>query len=297
MVPDLAPTVIPATIWQLRTRTLALSGRPLLMGIINVTPDSFSDGGRFLEPKAAIAQAQKLAAEGADLLDIGGESTRPGAQGVSHQQELERILPVVEGVCQRVHIPLSIDTSKAEVARAAIDAGAEIINDVSALRADPQMLPLALQTGAAICAMHMQGTPQTMQDNPHYENVTDDVLGFLRQTRDFLTAAGVPQARICLDPGIGFGKTPQHNLTLLSNCWRLHELGCPVLIGHSRKSFLGHLLHDPFAYRLPATIGIACALAAQGVQILRVHEVAPIRQALQLFQAAGSLRLRSESSD
>jgi dihydropteroate synthase len=275
-----------ANVWQLRTRTLQLPRRPLLMGIVNVTPDSFSDGGQFLDLQAAINHAQKLVAEGADLVDIGGESTRPHAQPMSEQQELDRVLPVIEAVCKRISVPVSIDTSKAAVASAAVAVGAENINDVTALRGDPQMLEVVRQTGAAICVMHMQGTPLTMQHNPHYENVVDEVFGFLRLARDRLIAAGISQSRICVDPGIGFGKTPQHNLTLLANCWRLHELGCPVLVGHSRKSFLGHVLGDESADRTAATIGVSCALASQGVQILRVHDVAQARQALTLFEAA-----------
>jgi dihydropteroate synthase len=275
-----------ANVWQLRTRTLQLPRRPLLMGIVNVTPDSFSDGGQFLDPQAAIDHAQKLVAEGADLVDIGGESTRPHAQPVSEQQELDRVLPVIEAVCKRISVPVSIDTSKAAVASAAVAVGAENINDVTALRGDPEILDVVHRTGAAICVMHMQGTPQTMRHSPHYENVVDEVFGFLREARDRLIAAGISQSRICVDPGIGFGKTSQHNLTLLANCWRLLELGCPVLVGHSRKSFLGHVLGDESADRTAATIGVSCALASQGVQILRVHDVAQVRQALTLFEAA-----------
>ena len=272
-----------AKTWQLRTRALQLPRRPLLMGIVNVTPDSFSDGGSFLDPKSAAAHAEELAVQGADIIDIGGESTRPGAAPVSLQQELDRVLPAVEQITKRLRIPLSIDTSKAAVARAAIAAGAEIINDVTALRGDEKMLEVLFESGAAICAMHMQGTPQTMQQSPHYENVVEDVLEFLRQTRDQLIAAGIPHSRICLDPGIGFGKTVEHNLALLSSAWRCHELGCPVLVGHSRKGFIGHLLGDTKADRTAATVGISCALAAQGIQVLRVHDVRSVREALKLF--------------
>ena len=267
-----------AKTWQLRTRALQLPRRPLLMGIVNVTPDSFSDGGSFLDPKSAAAHAEELAVQGADIIDIGGESTRPGAAPVSLQQELDRVLPAVEQITKRLRIPLSIDTSKAAVARAAIAAGAEIINDVTALRGDEKMLEVLFESGAAICAMHMQGTPQTMQQSPHYENVVEDVLEFLRQTRDQLIAAGIPHSRICLDPGIGFGKTVEHNLALLSSAWRCHERGCPVLVGHSRKGFIGHLLGDTKADRTAATVGISCALAAQGIQVLRVHDVRSVRE-------------------
>jgi dihydropteroate synthase len=278
-----------AGVWQLRTRRLELPKRTLLMGVINVTPDSFSDGGRFFDPAAALVQALKLVDAGADLLDIGGESTRPYSEPISAEEELRRVLPVVEAVCAQVHVPVSIDTSKAAVARAAIEAGVEIINDVTALTGDPYMLAVAVETRVGVCAMHMQGTPQTMQDNPTYRDVVCDIMHFLRDSRNMLLAAGVTQDRICLDPGIGFGKTPEHNLMLLANCVRFHELGCPLMVGHSRKGFIGHVLGDKSADRLPGTIGVACALAAQGVQILRVHDIAPLRQALQLFAATGGL--------
>lgn len=277
-----------ATIWQLRTRTLDLPRRPLLMGILNVTPDSFSDGGRFLDPSAATAHAAQLAADGADIIDVGGESTRPGAAPVSLQEELERVLPVVEQITERLSVPVSIDTFKAAVARAAIAAGAEIINDVTALHGDEEMLDVLRESGAAICAMHMQGTPQTMQQNPNYEDVVADVLGFLRQTRGKLMGAGVPQSRICLDPGIGFGKTVEHNLALLSSAWRFHELGCPILIGHSRKRFIAKVIGDESADHTAASIGISCALAAQGIQILRVHDVRLFREALELFDVTST---------
>jgi dihydropteroate synthase len=279
-----------AKIWQLRTRTLDLPRRPLLMGIVNATPDSFSDGGHFLDPKSAAAHAERLAAEGADIIDVGGESTRPGATPVSLPEELDRVLPVVEQISKRLNVPLSIDTSKAAVARAAIAAGAEIINDVTALRGDEEMLDVLRESRAAICAMHMQGTPQTMQQNPHYENVVEDVLGFLRQTRDRLISAGIVKSRICLDPGIGFGKTAEHNLALLSSAWRFHELGCPILIGHSRKSLIARVLGDRPTDRAAASIGISCALAAQVIQILRVHDVRPVREALELFSVTSTRR-------
>jgi dihydropteroate synthase len=276
-----------ATAWQLRTRTLQLPRRPLLMGIVNVTPDSFSDGGQFFDPQAAVAQAERLVAEGADFIDIGGESTRPGAMPVSEQQEIDRVLPVIEKVCQETSVPVSIDTSKAAVARAAVEAGAEIVNDITALQGDPMMLDVLRQTGAAVCIMHMQGTPQTMQRNPHYDDVVAEVRQLLQEVRDKLIAVGIPQSKICLDPGLGFGKTPQHNLALLSDCWRLQDLGCPLLVGYSRKSFLSQLPNHQASDRTIAGLGVACALATQGVQILRVHDVAPTRQALTAFELAG----------
>ena len=281
-----------ASHWRLRTRTLDLPRRPLVMGIVNVTPDSFSDGGRFHSEAAAIEHGLKLAAEGADLLDIGGESTRPYATPISADEELRRVLPVVRALCQQVSIPVSIDTSKAAVARAALAVGAEIINDVTGLTGDPEMIRTAVETAAAVCAMHIQGTPQTMQDNPTYRDVVSEILEYLRQRRDALLAAGLDRERLCLDPGVGFGKTHEHNITLMANCWRYHELGCPILVGHSRKGFIGKLIGDPAADRTAGTIGGACALAQQGVQIIRVHDVAPVRQALLLFDACGPDRAR-----
>jgi dihydropteroate synthase len=278
-----------ALTWRLRTRTFHLGRRPLLMGIINVTPDSFSDGGEFARPQAAIERAMQLIADGADLLDIGGESTRPYAAAISTEEELSRVLPVIEGLASRTAAPLSIDTSKAAVARSAIAAGAEIINDVTGLAGDPEIIPLAVKSGVAVCAMHMQGTPRTMQDNPHYADVVEDILAYLAERRDRLLASGLKRERICLDPGIGFGKTHQHNLTLMANCGRFHELGCPVLIGHSRKGFLGKILRDKAGNRDQATAGAALAAAAQGVQILRVHNVRLTREALVAFEACGGI--------
>jgi dihydropteroate synthase len=262
---------------------------PLIMGIVNVTPDSFSDGGKFFSVDAAVARAVQLAADGADMLDIGGESTRPYSDPVTADEELRRVLPVIRKLAGQLQIPISIDTSKASVARAAIDAGAEIINDVTGLEGDPDMVRLAAGSGTGVCAMHMQGTPQTMQDDPKYEDVVAEVLEYLRQRRDTLVAAGVRPDRICLDPGIGFGKTHEHNITLMSHCYEFHSLGCPLLVGHSRKGFLGRLIGDKEADRTHATVGAALGLAVQGVQIVRVHDVRPVREALLAFEAAAGL--------
>ena len=259
------------------------------MGIVNVTPDSFSDGGQFFDTAAAVARALQLVAEGADLLDIGGESTRPYAAPVSAAEELRRVLPVIKKLAAEVQIPLSIDTSKAAVARAAIEAGVEIINDITGLSGDPAMVDLAIDSGVGVCAMHMQGTPQTMQDNPAYDDIVGDIRAYLRERRDALLSAGVSPERICLDPGIGFGKTHEHNITLMRQCYEFHELGCPLLVGHSRKGFLGKLIGDKEADRTNATIGGALALAVQGVQIVRVHDVRPVREALVAFDATGGL--------
>jgi dihydropteroate synthase len=259
------------------------------MGILNVTPDSFSDGGRFIDTDAAVEHALQLVADGADLLDIGGESTRPYSEPVSAYEERRRVLPVIERLASRVAIPISIDTSKAAVARAAVDAGAEIINDVTGLEGDPEMLRTAIDTAAAVCVMHMQGTPQTMQDNPTYTDVVAEVRHYLQARRDALVAAGIARERICLDPGIGFGKTHEHNITLMANCRTFHSLGCPLLVGHSRKGFLGKLIGDREADRTSATVGAALGLAVQGVQIVRVHDVRPVREALAAFEASGGL--------
>ncbi|BBO31741.1 dihydropteroate synthase [Lacipirellula parvula] len=278
-----------AATWRLRTRTLQFGRRPLLMGVINVTPDSFSDGGRFLGLDAAVEQGRRLAAEGADLLDIGGESTRPYADVVPADEELRRVAPVIERLAREVGVPISIDTSKAAVARAALAAGAEVINDVTGLEGDPEMIGVALETEAGVCAMHMQGTPQTMQDDPRYGNVVEEIFDYLRQRRDALLAAGIERERICFDPGVGFGKTHQHNLTLMAHCYRFHELGAPILVGHSRKGFLAKLLGDKEADRDAATAGSALALAGQGVQIVRVHNVRMVREALAAFEACGGI--------
>ena len=281
--------------WKLRTQSVAFGKLPALMGIVNVTPDSFSDGGRFFDVDAAVEHALRLAGEGAAILDIGGESTRPGSEPVDVAEEIRRVVPVVEAVCRQTDVPVSVDTSKAAVAQRAIDAGAEIINDVTAFEGDPAMLPLAVATGCGACIMHSQGKPRTMQNNPVYADVLAEVLDYLRTRRDALLAVGVEQERIAIDPGIGFGKTVEHNLQLLAHARQFHALGCPVLIGHSRKRFLGEVLSrlglSPASScptdRLADTLGVAISLARQGVQVLRVHDVAAVREALVLFEATG----------
>jgi len=286
--PPAGPEMTRAVNWRLRTRSLTLGRRPLVMGILNVTPDSFSDGGRFHDPTAAVEQALQLAAAGADILDVGGESTRPYSQQVDEQEELRRVMPVIEALARRLTIPISIDTSKPAVAAAALAGGVEVINDVTGL-VDPAMIEVARASQAGVCVMHMRGTPQTMQDDPVYDDVVGEIYEYLAERRDALIAAGIAQERISLDPGIGFGKTHAHNLTLLGQCWRFHALGCPVLVGHSRKGFIGKVLGDKTADSLAGTIGVSLALANQGVQILRVHDVAEVRQALLLYEAAGGL--------
>ena len=270
--------------WTLRTKSLSFDALPVIMGIVNVTPDSFSDGGKFYDSQAAVDHALQLVADGAGILDIGGESTRPYSNPVTPRDELARVIPVIERLADLTDVPISIDTSKAEVAQQAVAAGAEIINDVTGLEGDPQMLAVACESNAGICAMHMQGTPQTMQDDPSYDNVVKDIMGYLQDRRDALRVAGIQQDRICLDPGIGFGKTHAHNLELLKFCDRFHELGCPILVGHSRKGFIAHVLDDRECERMSGTVGAALGLATQGIQVLRVHDVAEVRRALVLFQ-------------
>ena len=271
--------------WSLRRQTLEYTGRPLLMGIINVTPDSFSDGGKFWNAEAAIEHGLELARQGADLLDIGGESTRPYSEPVEVDEELRRILPVVQELASQTDVPISIDTSKAAVADAALAAGAQVINDVTGLEGDPEMLPLAAESNAGVCAMHMQGTPQTMQDAPQYKDVVQEIYDYLQQRRDQLTDNGISLSRICLDVGIGFGKTHQHNLALLAHASSFHRLGCPLMVGHSRKGFIAHVLGDKKADRTAGSVGVALAMGTQHVQVLRIHDVAAVRQAWLLFEA------------
>lgn len=256
--------------------------RPRLMGVLNVTPDSFSDGGRFLDPKVAMARAQAMAA--ADILDIGGESTRPGATEVAAEDELARVAPVIASVKDRA---LSIDTRKAAVARAALEAGVGLVNDVSALRFDAQMAATVAASGAALCLMHAGGPPETMQDDPRYDDVLFDVYDALAERIAAAEAAGVPRDRIIADPGIGFGKTQEHNLALLRDIGLFHGLGVPVLLGASRKRFIGTVGDAPQPdERMPGTLAVTLAAVAQGVQVHRVHDVAEVAQGLKLWRAA-----------
>ncbi len=275
-----------ASTWKLRTRTLQFGEVPLLMGIVNVTPDSFSDGGKFLDIDQAVAHALDLVHDGAAIIDIGGESTRPYSPPISQSEELRRVVPVIERLAAETDIPISVDTSKSAVARAALDAGAEIINDVSGFQGDPNMVAVARDFGAAVCVMHMQGTPQTMQDNPSYEDVVEEVAAYMAERTESLVAAGIDRQRICLDPGIGFGKTHQHNLTLIAQSLRFHRLGRPILIGHSRKGFIGKLMGtSDLADRDAGTLALSIFLAQQRIQILRVHNVAQTYKAFALLHA------------
>jgi dihydropteroate synthase len=258
-----------------------------LMGIVNVTPDSFSDGGLFLDPALAIEHALRLVDEGADLLDVGGESTRPGAGAVSAAEELDRVGPVLEGLrdARLAGVGISIDTSKVAVAEAALDAGAGIVNDVTALRSEPQLAALCAERDCGLVLMHMQGTPRTMQQAPTYEDVVVDVKAFLAERIEFATSEGVAEKRIWVDPGIGFGKTVDHNLELLRRLGELGELGRPIVVGASRKSFLGELTGREVHERIGGTIASSVLALLGGAAVFRVHDVAELRQALQVAEA------------
>ena len=261
------------------------------MGILNVTPDSFSDGGRYLDAGAAIEHGLELAAQGAAIIDVGGESTRPGAAGVELREELRRVIPVVEGLLGAgIDATISVDTSKLEVARAALDAGATFVNDVTAFRAAPEMASLVAACGAECCVMHMQGEPRTMQNEPRYADVVGDVREFLRERVAFALDAGVARERIVVDPGFGFGKTVEHNLELLDRLDELAVLGQPILIGTSRKSFLGALTGRDERDRLAATIATNVIGLLRGASVFRVHDVAAVRDALALAAATVSGR-------
>ena len=256
-----------------------------IMGILNVTPDSFSDGGSFYSFEQAVAHAEKLIADGADIIDIGGESTRPFAKPVSLDNELQRTIPIIEAIRRRHSIPISIDTVKAEVARRALAAGADIINDISALRHDLDMLDVVQNSAAAVIVMHMQGTPADMQVNPVYDDVVTDLLDFFQERIDWLTASGVDRKRLILDPGVGFGKTVDHNLSILKHLSRFTALGLPVLLAHSRKRFLGELTGLAASQRDQLTAVVSALSVSQGISYLRVHDVASTRLAVRLAEA------------
>lgn len=259
--------------------------RPSVMGIVNVTPDSFSDGGVNLDPGAAVATARRQLAEGAAIVDIGGESTRPGAGAVSLDEELRRIVPVLEALAGKV--PVSVDTAKAEVARRALALGAELVNDVTALRGDAELAGVVAEAGAYLCLMHMQGEPRTMQADPRYDDVVDDVKAFLEDRLAAATTAGIDEAKVCLDPGIGFGKTVEHNFELVRRLGELTALGRPIVIGFSRKSSLGRILGDPQATTGPLSASLAVAVAAyeRGATIIRAHDVREHVEALTAARA------------
>ena len=273
-------------IWKIRDREIDLSRRARVMGIINATPDSFSDGGSFLDPQAALAHGLQMVAEGAEILDIGGESTRPGAQSVKEDEEIRRVLPIIQALRRESQVLLSIDTSKAAVARAALDAGADIINDVTGLRADPDMTALAASSKAGIVIMHMQGEPRTMQVAPTYGDVIHEVGEFFRQALARSVACGIDPMRIALDPGIGFGKMPEHNRRLLAELSAFLEFGRPLLVGVSRKSFLGWLAgSSAMDDRFWPGVALTSLCRERGARILRVHDVKPHTEALRMTEA------------
>ena len=281
-------TVLPH-IWSVAGgRELRCDDRPLVMGIVNVTPDSFSDGGRYARPEQAVAHALDLAEQGADILDIGAESTRPSAQPVGEEEELARLLPAVTELARRVTVPISVDTTKSMVARRALEAGASIINDVSALRGDPDMAQVIAQHGAGAVLMHMQGTPRSMQDGPHYEDVMAEVTSFFEDRLQAAERAGIARMNIVLDPGIGFGKLLVHNLRLLNQLADLMILNRPLLVGVSRKSFIGHIVDRPVGDRAWGTAAAVALAVDRGAKILRVHDVAAMADVVKVATAIRS---------
>jgi dihydropteroate synthase len=264
-----------------------MSRRTAVMGIVNVTPDSFSDGGRYLDAAQAVAHGERMAHEGADLIDVGGESTRPGALPVSAEEEMARVIPVIRGLRRKISLPISIDTMKSQVARAALDEGADVINDISALGFDAAMASLAAAEKVPVVLMHMQGTPRTMQKSPSYGDVVEEVRTYLHSRMQFAVESGVETERIVIDPGIGFGKNLEHNLTLLRGLAALTALGLPVLVGTSRKTFLGKLLDAAPEERLEASLAAAVAAVLAGANIVRVHDV---KEAVRAVRIADALR-------
>lgn len=290
------PRVVPAGLLpdemrlRLTGRRAAIAGLDMthqhIMGILNVTPDSFSDGGKHDESDAAVEAALRMVADGASIIDVGGESTRPGAETVEELEEIARTAPVIAALRDKSSVPISLDTRKATVALEGLEVGANLINDVSGFTYDAALAPLAAQAGVPVCIMHAQGDPATMQDAPQYDNVLLDVYDFLAAQVDQLEAIGILREQIVIDPGIGFGKTQEHNLTLLKNLSLFHGIGCPILLGASRKRFIGEIGEAPQAdARGPGSIAVGLAGFAQGVQMLRVHDVAETAQALRLWKA------------
>jgi dihydropteroate synthase len=273
-------------LWRIAKHTIDLSDHAIIMGVLNVTPDSFSDGGEFFSADKAVEQGKRMAAEGARIIDVGGESTRPSAEVVSVDEERSRVIPVIEQLSENISAFISIDTSKAAVASAALEAGASIINDVTGGRADPEMMPLAAKTGAGFIIMHMQGTPRTMQTAPHYEDVVSDVTNFFRQQYKRALECGVDAMAIAFDPGIGFGKTVEHNLSLLADLERLRVQERPLVVGVSRKSSLGKMIgSNAMEDRLAPTIAFTALLRERGANVLRVHDVKENVAALRVTEA------------
>jgi len=272
--------------WKIGNRVLDVSTQGLVMGVLNVTPDSFSDGGRFLLPEKAVESGLRMAAEGADIIDVGGESTRPGAEPVDAKEELQRVIPVIEELTNKIDIPISIDTSKAQVARAAMNAGVSIVNDVTGGRGDKEMIPLVAEHRAAFVILHMQGTPRTMQMDPDYTDVVSEVADFFRQQYLRALECGVDPMAIAFDPGIGFGKTLEHNLELLAQLHRLCVNDRPLVIGVSRKSFLAKVIgSSEISDRLPAAVALTALLRARGADVFRVHDIKENVNALRMTEA------------
>lgn len=280
-------------ILRCRKKTFDLGKRTLLMGVLNVTPDSFSDGGLFLDPSRAIEHGLKLAEEGADLIDVGGESTRPGSKPLDADEELRRVIPVIESLSKRLEIPISIDTYKSKVAQAAIDAGAEMINDISGLHFDPDIAKVASKEDVPIILMHIRGTPETMQRDVHYESLFSEILRYLREGIEQAEASGVDPEKIIIDPGIGFGKTLEHNLLLIKNLSEFRILGKPILLGTSRKSFIGKILNAEPQDRLEGTLASTVVGILHGAHIVRCHDVAQAKKAIAV---ADAIRLVSDQS-
>jgi dihydropteroate synthase len=273
-------------IWQCGKYKLDVSHKPLLMGILNVTPDSFSDGGRYLDPKTAVEQGLRMAEEGADIIDIGGESTRPGAQKVSLDQELQRVLPVIERLASKLKLPVSIDTYKSKVAEKALQAGASIVNDISGLNFDPEMAGTVSAYKAGLVLMHIKGTPENMQTAPKYDDLLDEVGSYLKSSIKSAAEAGIKHDIMALDPGIGFGKTVEQNLSLIRNLEYFKKFNCPLVVGVSRKSFIGKLNNDiPAGERLPGSLAAALLAVQNGASVIRCHDVRETIQALTVYQA------------
>ncbi len=270
---------------QIKNKAYQLGTRTWLMGVVNITPDSFSDGGLYFDKEKAVQRGLELAAAGADIIDIGGESSRPGSKPISKEEEMRRVLPVIASLRKKIKALISIDTTKAEVAEAALAEGADILNDISAGRFDSKMIPLAAERKVPLILMHMKGTPQTMQINPYYQNLYQEVKEFLRERIKTAESYGIPREKIIIDPGLGFGKRFEDNLGLINNLSFLEELGCPLLVGISRKSFIGQILNLPPSERLEGTIAASILSLVNGAHILRVHDVGPVRRAVIVAEA------------
>ncbi|MBN1543582.1 dihydropteroate synthase [candidate division KSB1 bacterium] len=272
-------------VWRCGDRTIALDGPSLIMGILNVTPDSFSDGGRYWHPQDAVLRGIQMAAEGADILDVGGESTRPGAEAVSVEHEIERVVPVIKALAAQTTVPISVDTNKAAVAEQALRAGASIVNDISAMRYDPLMAKLVAQTGAGVVLMHIRGTPRDMQSQTHYDDLVREINSYFIDALQRAGSAGIHSEQIVLDPGIGFGKTASDNFVLIRNLSRFAQHGRPILVGPSRKSFIGKALNLPVEERLEGTLAAVAACLINGASIVRVHDVGAVKRAAVIADA------------